>query len=713
MVRKFDVVDFDEDRAKDLAEIMGNKTSRKILEYLRENEATETEVAKELRLAGSTVHYNIQKLVKNGLIDIKRFYWSPKGNKVNVYKASNKVLVFTQKKSQYLESKLRMVLPAVLIVLVSLILIVNIAYFSNQNPKISGSAITGFASFIQSEPISHFNSCSALVNAFSKPSDGFGISGLLSGSGKTTGAVITSSATAPSAESYQGKTEYSGTNIQVEGVDEADIVKTDGEFIYVIVKGKLIIAKAYPESKAEIVSEVDLEEFNPSEIFIDRNKLLIFGSANIRDVVYEVDGDEYTKKVSLTTVQLFDISNREDPELIKSLDFEGSYLTSRKIDDLVYFVLRSRPRYNLEEDSGEGIIPVYRERAGLETEYEKDFEKIVPCGDVEYFKPINAQNMISIISISISDPDEEINKKVIVGSGENVYVSLDNLYIAEVTRQDETNVHKFALDDGEISYTGNMEVPGIVLNQFSMDEHKGYFRIATTIGHVSKGDSGSTNNIYIFDEDLDRIGKIEGLAKGEKIYSARFMGDRGYLVTFKKVDPLFVIDLSDPDDPKVLGKLKIPGYSDYLHPYNENYLIGVGKDTIEADNGNFAWYQGVKIALFDVTDVENPIELHKVIIGDRGTDSEVLRDHKAFLFDKDKNLLVIPVNVVEANESGDFRGAYVYELTIYGGFDLRGKISHDGIRRSLYIEDILYTISERKIQLNSLIDLDKIKELVF
>ena len=147
-----------------------------------------------------------------------------------------------------------------------------------------------------------------------------------------------------------------------------------------------------------------------------------------------------------------------------------------------------------------------------------------------------------------------------------------------------------------------------MLNQFSMDEWNGCFRIATTRGHVSREGSSSTNNVYVLDSDLNVTGKLEGLAPGETIYSARFIGKRAYLVTFKKVDPFFVLDLSVPSDPKVLGALKIPGFSDYLHPYDENHVIGVGKNTVEADpgEGNFAWYQGMKVALFDVTDVANP-----------------------------------------------------------------------------------------------------------
>lgn len=223
-------------------------------------------------------------------------------------------------------------------------------------------------------------------------------------------------------------------------------------------------------------------------------------------------------------------------------------------------------------------------------------------------------------------------------------------------------------------------------------------------------------------------------------YSARFMGNRGYMVTFKNVDPLFVIDLTNPYDPKVLGQLKITGYSDYLHPYGENYLLGIGKEAVADDDGDFAWYQGVKISIFDVTDVANPIEITKYEIGDRGTDSPVLRDHKALLFDETKNLLVIPVWLAEINEAkypygeippracGEivWQGAYVFDISIDGGLQLKGKITHyddpnqvegyyygaNSVQRSLYIDNVLYTISEAKIKMNSLEDLSKINELL-
>jgi len=224
------------------------------------------------------------------------------------------------------------------------------------------------------------------------------------------------------------------------------------------------------------------------------------------------------------------------------------------------------------------------------------------------------------------------------------------------------------------------------------------------------------------------------------------MGDKGYIVTFKKVDPLFVLDLSDPTNPNVLGKLKIPGYSDYLHPIDETHLIGLGKDSIESKSGNFAWYQGIKMAIFDVSDVNNPIELHKTIIGDRGTESFALHNHKAFLFDKEKELLVIPVTLAEISDSDKqktdeevgrwpnygeytFQGAMVFNVNLENGFSERGRITHvtdeeelkrgyyyasqSMVKRAFYISNNLYSFSDATLKANNLNTLAAISEVSF
>ncbi len=580
------------------------------------------------------------------------------------------------------------------------------------------------------------------------------------------------SAMAESAPSSSGaETSFSKTNVQVEGVDEADIIKTDGDYIYAVANGNLIIARAYPASRAEILSTTKFNNFYPQEIFIHNNRLVLFGSSNYNFPAVEEpqpvpvgaptepskqvllpETNYYPNYIQTMSVKLYDLSDKEDPNLIRTIDFEGSYLTSRKIDENVYFVVNSYPNYYVQNPGCNDIVPLYREGKTAPSAV-KEFAPIAPCTEIGYIEPIQAYNFITIASISMEDEDKPIEKETIVGSGQNVYASLDNIYIAQTNYPtyymrvgeiaedftEKTVITKFALDNGKINYAGRGEVKGHILNQFSMDEFEDNFRIATTIGQVSRTGGSSTNNIYVLDDDLTVIGELEDLAPGEKIYSARFMGEKAYLVTFKKVDPLFVIDLSNPRNPSVLGKLKIPGYSDYLHPYDENHIIGIGKEAVEAEEGDFAWYQGIKIAIFDVSDVENPIELHKVVIGDRGTDSPLLYDHKALLFDKERNLFVIPVTVAEikgepssANQYGDFvfQGAYVYDINLDDGFKLRGRITHYDdqeifqksgyyfygnaqITRSLFIDDVLYTFSNARLQLNKLDSLERIKMLEF
>ncbi len=549
---------------------------------------------------------------------------------------------------------------------------------------------------------------------------------------------------------------YSATNVQVTGVDEADIVKTDGKYIYTISHGKLSIIKAYPADQATLASQTVLS-ITPQELFIGDKTAVVFGTSTPQILKEQGDTAAILRSNlsrSFTAIQIFDISDTTRPALVRTMELEGSYLTSRKIGSQVYIVVNSYPDYTILDTNAppDEIVPLYRVMEGSETS--QAFHPVAGCADIAYFPDVVAEQFVTVASFDLAKNPSDLHKETILGSGQNVYASDQALYVAatknsgnwwlgdvtDVTGQETTTVHVFDLKNGTVSYRGNLEAPGNVLNQFSMDENNGYFRIATTRGHVSRtflpGQQPSSG-VYVFDKNLDRTGKIDELAPGEQIYSARFVGDRVYLVTFQKVDPLFVIGLSDPREPILLGKLKIPGFSDYLHPYDENHIIGLGKEAIPSEEGNFSWYQGMKLALFDVTDVTNPQQMFTTSIGDRGTDSYALHDHKAFLFDKSKNILVIPVLLAEISSEqkqlttapttyGEFtyQGAFVYNLTLDGGFVEKGRITHyviddafkksgynyygDGnsIQRILYIGRSLYTISENKIKINSLDTLD-------
>ncbi len=643
-----------------------------------------------------------------------------------------------------------------------------------------GTILTGCDMYAptKSEGLIKFKSGSELVKALedAKKSSSGGRYAMMESA--TLGQAMPKATSSISSDSSSSS--YSTTNIQVAGVDEADIIKTDGIYIYALANNKLIISRAYPSGKAEILSTTKLNNFYPQEFFIEDDKLLLFGSANYNylgtsdssgsspdapiGTIVEPEVTTISNKASFAPVpryigmmsaRLYDVSDKKNPEVLRIVDFEGNYLTSRKIGSDVYFVVNSYPNYYSQTPGCEEVVPLYRENTKDEKPQKEDLKPIVKCTDIGYVNPIQASNFITLAAISMEDETQDVEKEVIVGSGQNVYASLDNLYVAQTSwprysllgelkkdYQEKTVITKFKLDKGSIEFGGTGEVNGHILNQFSMDEYKDSFRIATTIGSTFRSNSEnslSTNNVYILDKDLKVTGKVEDLAPGEKIYSVRFMGKRGYVVTFKKVDPLFVLDLENPQKPSVLGKLKIPGYSDYLHPYDENHLIGIGKDAVESEKGDFAWYLGVKMAIFDVSDVSNPKELHKVEIGDRGTDSPALHDHKAFLFDKKKNLLVIPITLAEIkgvktsdHQYGEytFQGAYIYDLTLKKGFDLKGKITHyddnqtylksgyyfsgsSSIKRSLYIDDVLYTLSDNRLQLNDLDNLKRLKILDF
>jgi inhibitor of cysteine peptidase len=329
----------------------------------------------------------------------------------------------------------------------------------------------------------------------------------------------------------------------------------------------------------------------------------------------------------------------------------------------------------------------------------------------------------------LDDKQEPANMTVMMGGTGNMYVSPNNIYVAYTTWSEQaqyTEIHRIRVNGSKLAFEAKGSVKGYALNQYSMDEYNGYFRLATT----SQIDSTQQNNVYVLNADLNITGKVENLAEGERIYSARFMGDKCYLVTFRQVDPFFVLDMSNPAEPKVAGELKIPGYSSYLHLYDENHVIGLGKE----DNN-------VKLSLFDVSDVNNPTEIAKYTIEGDYTDSEALYEPKAFLFDKEKELLVIPISQTnygvvspegdtdsETRDSylkaGYWQGAYVFNVTT-SGFTLRGHITHQDetdpqyygynynkiMHRALYIDNTLYTVSNTKVLLNNLGPLSLITEV--
>jgi len=551
--------------------------------------------------------------------------------------------------------------------------------------------------------------------------------------------------------------DFSETNIQVQGVDEADIVKNDGRYIYVVNGGEIRIIDAYPAETMKEVTKFKMKEEGSTaqQLYLNDGQLIVVGTqwhnnrAGITPLHWYPDFHKWR-----TIVEIYNLTDITNPRLTRRLEFDGSSQHSRRVGDTMYLVLNQHnSAYGnvLEKTDAEGLLPRFNDSVA---DGEERF--FAGCDDLMYFPRVRSLNYVIAVAIPL-DSNDAIESEVMLGNSENIYASQDNLYVASTNYDNpgryyhdwnnaKTVVYRYALSPGDIKYESRGKVPGTILNQFSMDESKGFFRIATTKGNLwGSGEHVSKNNLYVLNLDMDITGSIEDIAPGEKIYSTRFMGDRGYMVTFKKVDPLFAFDLSDPYNPKILGKLKIPGYSDYLHPYDENHIIGFGKDAVAAseDDTNarsldFAWYQGMKIALFDVTDPTNPRQLFTELIGDRGTQSSLLYDHKALLFDREKNLLAFPVKVAEIPGSSEkpdptawgetvFDGAYVYTLDLENGFQLRGKITHYSqededflkqgdywygdylkeIRRILYIGKNLYTVADGGVKAS---DIDTVEE---
>lgn len=521
-------------------------------------------------------------------------------------------------------------------------------------------------------------------------------------------------------ETYQRST----TNTQVTGVDEADKVKTDDSgYMYVVSNDTVYILSAYPAVQASVLAKIKYTDMYPIGIFVSGQRLAVLGSQYSSPplTIFPLYRSYYVTDVN-TFIKLYDISDKRNPVLIKDFNLTGSYFNSRMIGNYVYLVA-SKPAYTINDTI---FLPEIIQN-GNTTE-------ISPT-DIYYFNGTEEYyQYTTFVAVNIQNATEAPTYlTALLGAASNMYVSQQNMY---VTFQDyywggNTTIYRIQLQANNMTIEAKGEIPGHEHNQYSMDEYGNYFRIQTQTWSTGV----TATNVYVLDMNLTIVGTLENIALGENFHSARFMGDRCYLVTFQNTDPLFVIDLSNATNPQVLGNLTIPGYSDYLHPYDETHLIGVGKNTVEAQGGYFAWYQGIKISLFDVTNVTNPIQEASYVIGDRGSDTPVLSDPKAFLFDRSKDLLVIPVLVANIDLSkypspvpdsarGDpvWQGAYVFDISLFHDLVVEGRITHIAngtsvndqeywVTRSLYIEDVLYTISDRMVKMNSLVDMSEIGQI--
>lgn len=516
--------------------------------------------------------------------------------------------------------------------------------------------------------------------------------------------------------------EYSTTNVQVTGVDEADIVKTDGEYIYYAGDSKKI--KIIDANEQELVSEIQLynedEEGGSQQIYINDDKLVVISSKYVTTTVTCGIEDVITSNQAFSTdIYEYNVSDKNNIVQEKSVSLAGDYLNSRMIGDIVY-VITNQYVYKNDESKEEDLLPYY-------IEDNTENKQFIPYEYIYYEEENKNNSYINIMSVNL---EGETQVKSFLGSGSKVYVSEKNIYITK-TKQNETvdqekgivsvtlgdavtKIYKFGINNGKITLKETSEAPGYLLNQFSMDEYDGYFRIATS----STEDGKKSNNIYVFDARLNKAGELTNIAVDENIYAVRFMGEKAYVVTFKQVDPLFVIDLSNQKEPKILGELKVPGFSNYLHVYDETHLIGIGQNTVTDENGNTKT-QGVKVSLFDVTNATEPVEVSNIVLGESGAYSAALYNHKAVLFIKEKGILAFPLTIYKNNQNSEaFNGIEVLQISLEEGIQEKGRIRgesskeyEESIDRVIYIEDKLFSINNKQIIINNIETMQEINRV--
>ena len=595
--------------------------------------------------------------------------------------------------------------------------------------------------------------------------------------------------------------DYSTTNVQVENVDEPDYLKNDSKYVYIVSQNTLTIIDAYPAESAEIILKIalDIESQWIQNMFLNDDRLVIFYNGQSQDEIIPLfDFIPRPSYNPVTHALIVDVSDKENPEILKDYTIDGHFRDARMIGDYAYFVTNKNidhqyPRLPIIMEGAEPLmvpdafyfdnverfsnfntltaIDIFGDSIASETflmgysgtiyvsennfyltyqqnlpygfyeESSRDrfFDVVVPLLPQDLQNKINAIKRDSSLSSSrqwaaISEVLQDSYNQMSQSQKENLFEKIRKAladYDAKIQQESlKTIIHKISIDGDKLEYQAKGSVPGRLLNQFSMDENNDRFRVATTTEYYSQYSGMMRSNaVYILDEDLKILGALDEIAPDESIFSARFMDDRLYLVTFQQIDPFFVIDLSS-DTPKILGELKIPGFSNYLHPYDDDHVIGVGRDTKEIGNDRVQQL-GVKVALFDVSDVSDPKVIDDYIIGDSSTHSEALNNHKAFFFDKRKNLLSIPIssdtNSLEgisekriAPDWNRWNGFYILELDAKNGIDLKGTITHTendtryygmGNSRTFYIEEVLYTASDSMLKMNYMNNLEEINSI--
>ena len=497
--------------------------------------------------------------------------------------------------------------------------------------------------------------------------------------------------------------DHAQTNTQTKGVDEGDIIKTDSKYIY------FVGSDGSGNKKLKIIDTLTMTAVYNSYLYDKNGDIMWISDMYLKDdilvaVCAQKNNDDYYRSVAYgyygsagsTVIVSYDITDRANPKLIRRETQDGAYRSSRLIGNNLYTVSQYYVRAESEEAIESVCIPKV---AGQE----------IAC-DCIYMPENMGESYICLSALDISDKDGRISAVAVLGSTENYYCSEDTLYIIADKRNYDaglklgydgnTVINSFSLDGLNISYKATGEVKGSTArSQYSLDEYENNLRVATT--YYNYNTQKNESSLYVLDENLDIIGKLEDIANNEQIKSVRYMGEKAYVVTFRNTDPLFAIDLSDPKNPKVLGELKLPGYSAYLHPIGENLLLGIGYDG-DANNADF---NSVKVSLFDISDPVNLKELDNIVLNDKNISTPVNNNPKALIYKADEGIIGFPIESYDYNISE--RIEYGYYLIKVQGSELKTmrKLIHEDRGyvniysfRGTYIGDKFFTVSDYMVK---------------
>ena len=473
-----------------------------------------------------------------------------------------------------------------------------------------------------------------------------------------------------------GEADYSQTNVREAGVDEGDVVKTDGSYLYILKSSGSVRIVDIRGTKMKEIAEIQPEKLNESieDLYLDGDRLMLV-TTGYESSMEEAESDMYTvNRYQYTALTVYDITEREHPEVTGRITQEGDYRQSRKNGDYVYLLTQYTPSLGDSfEDSS--VMPLVNEQK-------------LAISDVYLPDQTSQPDYLVASGINIQDPENVISSKAIVSGAADFYMSSDNLFICNNNWNDgksSTESLRFACEDGEITAGAMCELPGFLNDTFSLDEYQGYLRVLLT-----EDSNGESNSLYILDADMQVTGAIRDLADGETIRSARFMGTIAYFVTFRQTDPLFCADLSDPDNPQILSELKLTGFSSYLHPYGDHLLLGVGYEA-EEETGS---QTGVKLSMFDISEPSQVEELDKYVIkGASYLPSDY--DYKAILADGEKNLIGFVCDgeylVFSYDEEKGFQNLLTYTMSDWEYWD------GDASCRGVYAGDEFYIVDQDEV----------------